>query len=78
MIGQDLQSLSSYPLSDRESERLTFLRGLDWPISHIKTARPWISSVLSRDPSAGSLVIELPQRYARALPGDLADCHQRQ
>ena len=66
VIGQDLQSLSSYPLSERESERLTFLRGLDWPISHIKTARPWIKVPFPRDPSMGSLVIELPQRF---MPG---------
>ena len=66
VIGQDLQSLSSYPLNDRESERLTFLRGLDWPISHIKTARPWIKVPFPKDPSAGSLVIELPQRF---MPG---------
>ncbi|MGO1269348.1 MAG: ATP-binding protein, partial [Pseudomonas bubulae] len=42
------------------------LRGLDWPISHIKTARPWIKVPFPRDPSAGSLVIELPQRF---MPG---------
>ena len=66
VIGQDLQSLSSYPLSERESERLTFLRGLDWPISHMKTARPWIKVPFPRDPSLGSLVIELPQRF---MPG---------
>lgn len=40
VIGQDLQSLSSYPLSDAESQRLTFLRGLDWPVSHLKATRP--------------------------------------
>lgn len=66
VIGQDLQSLSSYPLNDRETERLTFLRGLDWPISHIKTARPWIKVPFPKDPAAGSLVIELPQRF---MPG---------
>ena len=66
VIGQDLQSLSSYPLSDRESQRLTFLRGLDWPISHIKTTRPWIKVPFPKDPAAGSLVIELPQRF---MPG---------
>ena len=60
VIGQDLQALSSYPLSDRESQRMTFLRGLDWPVSHNKTARPWIKVPFPKDPSAGYLVIELP------------------
>ncbi|MBA4364347.1 MAG: two-component sensor histidine kinase, partial [Pseudomonas sp.] len=32
VISGDLQSLSSQPLTDQEIERLTFLRGLDWPI----------------------------------------------
>lgn len=66
VIGQDLQALSSYPLSDRESQRMTFLRGLDWPVSHNKTARPWIKVPFPKDPSAGYLVIELPQRF---MPG---------
>jgi len=66
VIGQDLQALSSYPLSDRESQRMTFLRGLDWPVSHIKTARPWIKVPFPKDPSAGYLVIERPQRF---MPG---------
>ena len=66
VIGQDLQALSSYPLSDRESQRMTFLRGLDWPVSHNKTARPWIKVPFPKDPSAGYLVIELPHRF---MPG---------
>ena len=66
VIGQDLQALSSYPLNDAESQRLTFLRGLDWPISHLKTARPWIKVPFPKGLSAGYLVIELPQRY---MPG---------
>ena len=66
VIGQDLQSLSSYPLSEAESLRLTFLRGLDWPISHVKTARPWLKVPFPKDSSAGYLVIELPQRF---MPG---------
>lgn len=66
VIGQDLQSLSSYPLRDAESQRLTFLRGLDWPVSHLKAARPWIKVPFPRDSSLGYLVIELPQRF---MPG---------
>ena len=66
VIGRDLQSLSSYPLNEAENQRLTFLRGLDWPISHLKTTRPWLKVPFPLDSSAGSLVIELPQRF---MPG---------
>ncbi|NUU35816.1 sensor histidine kinase [Pseudomonas sp. C2B4] len=64
VIGGDLQSLSSYTLTDKEIERLTFLRGLDWPIH--KKGRPWMRVPFPGDPSAGSLVIELPDRF---VPG---------
>ena len=64
VIGGDLQSLSSQPLTDREIERLTFLRGLDWPIH--RKRMPWLRVPFPGDSSAGSLVIELPQRF---MPG---------
>ncbi|MDQ0126492.1 two-component system sensor histidine kinase PfeS [Pseudomonas lini] len=64
VIGSDLQSLSSLPLSDKDLQRLTFLRGLDWPIH--KKGRPWLRVPFPGDSSAGSLVIELPQRF---VPG---------
>jgi two-component system sensor histidine kinase PfeS len=64
VIGGDLQSLSSRPLTDNEIERLTFLRGLDWPIH--KKRLPWLRVPFPGDPTAGSLVIELPQRF---MPG---------
>ncbi|MET0844653.1 MAG: sensor histidine kinase [Pseudomonas sp.] len=64
VIGGDLQSLSSRPLTDNEIERLTFLRGLDWPIH--KKRLPWLRVPFPGDPPAGSLVIELPQRF---MPG---------
>ncbi|OPA88197.1 two-component sensor histidine kinase [Pseudomonas fluorescens] len=66
VIGNDLQSLSSYPLTDAESQRLTFLRGLDWPVSRHVQGLPWLKIPFAADPSAGSLVIELPQRF---MPG---------
>ncbi|MCB2253293.1 sensor histidine kinase [Pseudomonas chlororaphis] len=66
VIGRDLQSLSSYPLSEAESQRLTFLRGLDWPVSRHTRGLPWLKIPFPGDPSAGSLVIELPQRF---MPG---------
>ncbi|WP_017254901.1 sensor histidine kinase, partial [Pseudomonas tolaasii] len=66
VIGNDLQSLSSAPLSDRESQRLTFLRGLEWPVSRHAKGLPWLKIPFPMDPSAGSLVIELPKRF---MPG---------
>jgi two-component system sensor histidine kinase PfeS len=64
VIGGDLQTLSNQPLTGKEIERLTFLRGLDWPIH--KQGRPWLRIPFPSDPSVGNLVIELPQRF---LPG---------
>ena len=64
VIGGDLQSLSSYALTDPEIQHLTFLRGLDWPIH--KKRLPWLRVPFPGDSSAGSLVIELPQRF---MPG---------
>ena len=66
VIGNDLQSLGSTPLSDKESQRLTFLRGLDWPVSRHVIGLPWMKVPFPVDPGAGSLVIELPQRF---MPG---------
>jgi two-component system sensor histidine kinase PfeS len=64
VIGGNLQSLSNDPLNDQETQHLTFLRGLDWPIH--KQGRPWLRIPFPKDPAAGSLVIELPERF---LPG---------
>ncbi|HEF4762185.1 TPA: sensor histidine kinase [Pseudomonas putida] len=64
VIGGDLQSLGSQPLTDKDIEHLTFLRGLDWPIH--KKGRPWMRVPFPHDSSTGSLVIELPERF---VPG---------
>lgn len=64
VIDGNLQSLSSDPLSGQEIQRLTFLRGLDWPIH--KKGRPWLRVPFPTEPSAGSLVVELPERF---VPG---------
>ncbi|QVW21998.1 HAMP domain-containing histidine kinase [Pseudomonas hormoni] len=64
VIGGDLQSLSSQPLTEPEIQHLTFLRGLDWPIH--KKRLPWLRVPFPGDSSVGSLVIELPQRF---MPG---------
>jgi len=66
VIGSDLQSLSSYPLTPAEAQRLTFLRGADWPVSRHSRGLPWLKVPFPEDPSLGSLVIELPQRF---MPG---------
>ncbi|VVN67181.1 sensor histidine kinase [Pseudomonas fluorescens] len=66
VIGHDLQSLGSYPLNEAQSQRLTFLRGLDWPMSRRTRGLPWLKIPFPDDPAAGSLVIELPQRF---MPG---------
>ncbi|AZF21997.1 Signal transduction histidine kinase [Pseudomonas sp. R3-52-08] len=66
IIGNDLQSLGSAPLSDKQSQRLTFLRGLDWPVSRHAKGLPWLKIAFPVDPDAGSLVIELPKRF---MPG---------
>jgi two-component system sensor histidine kinase PfeS len=64
VISGDLQSLSSQEISDKDVQHLTFLRGLDWPIH--KKGLPWMRVPFPENPSAGSLVIELPQRF---VPG---------
>ncbi|QXI27289.1 sensor histidine kinase [Pseudomonas vanderleydeniana] len=66
VIGGDLQSLSSQPLLWSESQRLTFLRGLDWPVSRHVVGLPWLKLPFPQNPQAGSLVMELPQRF---MPG---------
>ena len=64
VIDGDLQSLSSQPLTDEEVQHLTFLRRVDWPIH--RKGLPWLRLPFPGDPYAGSLVIELPQRF---MPG---------
>lgn len=66
VIGRDLQSLSSFALTETESQHLTFLRGLDWPVSLRGRGLPWMKIPFPHDPSAGSLVMELPERF---MPG---------
>lgn len=64
VISGDLQSLSSQEISGKDVQHLTFLRGLDWPIH--KKGLPWMRVPFPENSSAGSLVIELPQRF---VPG---------
>jgi two-component system sensor histidine kinase PfeS len=63
VIGHDLQSLSSMPLDDGQMQRLTFMRGVDWPMSRRQKSTPWLKIPFPNDPSVGSLIIELPERF---------------
>jgi len=62
-IGNDLQSLSSVPLNDTQTQRLTFMRGVEWPMSRRQKTAPWLKIPFPNDPGIGSLVIELPERF---------------
>lgn len=64
VVGADLQSLGTQPLSEQQVERLTFLRNLDWPIHNKRL--PGLRLPFPGDPAAGSLVMELPLRF---MPG---------
>ncbi|WP_296255420.1 MULTISPECIES: sensor histidine kinase [unclassified Pseudomonas] len=63
VIGSDLQSLGSVPLDARQMQRLTFMRGVDWPMSRRQKTAPWLKIPFPGQPSAGSLIIELPERF---------------
>ncbi|MGE6386157.1 histidine kinase sensor domain-containing protein [Pseudomonas sp. NPDC078416] len=63
VIGSDLQSLGSTPLTREQSQRLTFMRGIDWPMSTRQKTAPWLKIAFPGNPEAGSLVIELPKRF---------------
>ncbi|WP_416426407.1 sensor histidine kinase [Pseudomonas sp. App30] len=69
VIGHDLQPLGSQPLTDAQAQRMTFLRGLDWPVSRRSMGLPWLRVPFPGNPRAGSLVIELPERL---MPGRYA------
>jgi two-component system sensor histidine kinase PfeS len=63
VIGSDLQSLGSTPLTREQSQRLTFMRGVDWPMSTRQKTVPWLKIDFPADPAVGSLVLELPERF---------------
>lgn len=64
VISNELQSLGSHELTDPQIQRLTFLRDMEWPI-HSKRL-PGLRIPFPQDPSVGSLVLELPERF---MPG---------
>ncbi|WP_061289318.1 sensor histidine kinase [Azotobacter vinelandii] len=59
LVDENLQSLGSRPLI--ESRRLTFLRGLEWPMSRRNPDLPLLSLPLADE--RGYLVIQLPERF---------------
>lgn len=63
VIGSDLQSLGSARLTREQFQRLTFMRGIDWPMSTRQKTVPWLKIPFPGNPDTGSLVIELPERF---------------
>jgi len=63
VIGSDLQPLGSAPLTRDQSQHMTFMRGIDWPMSTRQKTVPWLKIAFPGNPDAGSLVIELPERF---------------
>lgn len=61
-----LQALGSQPLSQEEASRLTFLRGLDWPVSERSRQLPYIGIPFPTHPAEGRLVLQLPERFKPA------------
>ena len=66
VLDNDLQPLTDLPLSEPERERLTSLRGVDWPMSRRARHIPWLKVPFPNQPGVGDLIIELPQRF---MPG---------
>ena len=62
VLDADLQSLSSTPLVTAERQRMTRLRGIDWPMSRRSVDQPWVRLAFPTLPEQGMLVIELPER----------------
>ena len=61
-----LQALGSQPLTLDEASRLTFLRGLGWPVSERSRQLPYLGIPFPENPNAGRLVIQLPARFKPA------------
>ncbi|WP_367237586.1 sensor histidine kinase [Pseudomonas sp. Rh2] len=57
-----LQPLDSATLTPDIMQRLTRLRGVDWPMSRRSVDQPWLRIPFPGAPEQGMLVIELPER----------------
>lgn len=64
VMAPDFTSLSSRPLTDAQRQRLTFLRHLQMPMSRRARDAPWLQVPFVEHPERGSLVLQLPERFA--------------
>lgn len=69
LVGSDLQVLGSQPLSAEMRRHMTFLRGVDWPVSRHTQGLPWLRVDFPGAPDTGSLILQLP---ASMMPGRYA------
>lgn len=65
-IGRDFAPLGQRGLTPTQRQRLTALRGIDWPVSRRSRSAPWLQVPFPQRAERGMLVIELPQRL---MPG---------
>lgn len=63
VVGRDLRALGTQALSLQDSERLTAMRHLDWPMSKRSRGLPVIAVPFPRDPLSGQLAMQLPARF---------------
>ncbi|MDH0301133.1 MULTISPECIES: sensor histidine kinase [unclassified Pseudomonas] len=63
VLDNNLRPLGSGELSAGEIQRLTRLRGVDWPMSRRSIGQPWLRLSFPGSPELGMLVIELPERF---------------
>ena len=63
VIGRDLRALGTRALSLDESQRLTSMREVDWPMSKRASGLPIIALPFPQQPQDGQLVMELPERF---------------
>jgi len=59
----NLRPLDSATLGPEIMQRLTRLRGVDWPMSRRSIDQPWLRIPFPGAPQQGMLVIELPERF---------------
>ena len=63
VLGANLQPLGSQALSPLQYQQLTFLRGVDWPMSPRQRGLPYLSLPFAEQPEQGRLVMQLPLRF---------------
>jgi two-component system sensor histidine kinase PfeS len=63
VVGRDLRALGTQALSLQDSERLTAMRHLDWPMSKRSRGLPVIAVPFPLEPLSGQLAMQLPVRF---------------